>query len=213
MKYSDADRILALAALFQAAALTKLLAHDGKAPEVPFDASVYSLLQLDAPDVPSVFQGTVGVQLGLRTLLTQLTSAAERNLEMTRYVVALLQLEAKLSRDPSRLTQLGADLANLRQRREAGDLGDNALWSGFGELYQRHISTLSPRIMVKGEPLYLQNPDLAAKIRTSLFAGVRAARLWRQCGGRRWQLLFHRRRILSAARRLLDHSTREDRVV
>ena len=43
---------------------------------------------------------------------------------------------------------------------------------------------------------YLQQSANAAKIRTLLFAGVRAARLWRQLGGSRWQLVFGRRKLL-----------------
>jgi high frequency lysogenization protein len=205
MRHSEADRALALGGLLQAALLARSLARDGNAPESAYQASVYSLLQLDAPDVPSVYDGVVGVALGLRTLVTQLNAPAERNLEVTRYAVAVLQLEAKLQRDRQRLEGLGKDLAQLRQRHEDSPLGAAEMAAAFAEIYQRHISTLSPRIIVKGEPVYLQNPDLAARIRTALLAGIRAAHLWRQCGGRRWQLLLRRRRVLDSAKALLDH--------
>ena len=73
----------------------------------------------------------------------------------------------------------------------------------LAEVYQRNISTLSPRVMVTGEPLHLQNPDNQNRIRAVLLAGVRAAILWQQCGGNRWTLLFGRRRLVDAARSLL----------
>jgi high frequency lysogenization protein len=50
----------------------------------------------------------------------------------------------------------------------------------------------------------LQNENLAAKIRVLLFAGVRAAVLWQQCGGKRWHLLFQRKRISADLKRLLS---------
>ncbi|WP_243260442.1 DUF489 family protein, partial [Pseudomonas aeruginosa] len=37
----------------------------------------------------------------------------------------------------------------------------------------------------------------AARIRALLLAGIRSARLWRQLGGSRWQMVFSRRRLLN----------------
>jgi len=44
---------------------------------------------------------------------------------------------------------------------------------------------------------------LANKIRTLLLAGIRAAVLWRQMGGNRWQLLFSRKDIINDAKMLI----------
>jgi len=44
---------------------------------------------------------------------------------------------------------------------------------------------------------YLQQSTNAARIRALLLAGIRSARLWRQLGGHRWQLLFSRRKLLA----------------
>ena len=74
----------------------------------------------------------------------------------------------------------------------------------LAELYAQTISTLGPRILVNGEQGYLANSLIAAKVRGALFAGIRAAFLWRQLGGRRWQLLFQRRKIAAAAGRILE---------
>ncbi len=57
-------------------------------------------------------------------------------------------------------------------------------------LYQDYISSLSPRIIVRGEQNYLRNDDNAAKIRSLLLAGIRAAVLWQQLGGSRWKLFW-----------------------
>ncbi len=58
--------------------------------------------------------------------------------------------------------------------------------------------------MVRGEPLHLQNPDNAARIRVALLAGIRAAVLWRQAGGSKWQFLLQRRKTAAKARELVD---------
>jgi high frequency lysogenization protein len=58
--------------------------------------------------------------------------------------------------------------------------------------------------MVQGDPTHLRNPETGARIRAFLLAGIRAALLWRQCGGRRRDLLLRRGRLIAAARELLS---------
>lgn len=211
--HSDRDRTLALAGVFQAAVLTRALARQGSAPTAALDASVYSIFQLDAPDVPAVFGDVGGVAAGLRALAEHLARPRQDLRESMAYAFALLQLERKLARDRQCLDELGRDLAALEQRQAEHRLPDATRYAALADIYQRHISSLSPRIMVKGEPLHLQNPDTAARIRTALLAGIRAARLWQQCGGRRWQLLFGRRRLIANAKSLLDHIDSQNGVV
>ena len=59
-------------------------------------------------------------------------------------------------------------------------------------LYQNSISSLSPRIMVRGEQNYLRNDDNAAIIRALLLAGIRCGVLWQQLGGGKWTLFWRR---------------------
>jgi high frequency lysogenization protein len=74
----------------------------------------------------------------------------------------------------------------------------------MADLYRQSISNISPRIIVKGKPLFLQNPDTQNRIRALLLAGIRSAVLWRQLGGTRLQLLFSRKSIVSDAEELLE---------
>lgn len=205
MSDTDEGQTIAIAGIFQAAALTRALGRDGKAPEAALQASIHSLLQIDAPDVESVFGEVAGIALGLTTLKSQMLDAGVRDIQLTRYVIALLQLEAKLARDQQRLNQIGTAIAALKALASDDESSLARLIAGMADIYKNNISTLSPRIMVKGEALYLKNDDIAAQIRTALLAGIRAAHLWRQLGGRRWQLLLRRKRILSCTNRLLDH--------
>jgi high frequency lysogenization protein len=52
---------------------------------------------------------------------------------------------------------------------------------------------------------------IANRIRACLLAGVRAARLWRQVGGSRWQLIFSRGRYLNAIDQALAEHREKDR--
>ena len=78
--------------------------------------------------------------------------------------------------------------------------------AAMADIYKQTISCISPRIMVKGKPLHLQNPDTQNRIRALLLAGIRSAILWKQLGGKRLQLLFARKRILAEAEKLLEQA-------
>ena len=73
----------------------------------------------------------------------------------------------------------------------------------LAELYANTISTLGPRIMIRGDQNHLTNTENAAKMRTLLLAGIRAALLWNQAGGTRWKLLFERGKMQREADSLL----------
>ena len=62
------------------------------------------------------------------------------------------------------------------------------------------VSTLQPRIMVKGDGNVLRNADSKRMIRALLLAGMRAAVLWRQCGGNRIRLIFQREQLIDSCR-------------
>ena len=83
-----------------------------------------------------------------------------------------------------------------------GLVHDNVI-AACGGLYQDTLSTFSQRIQVQGDMRHLQQPSNAAKIRALLLTGIRAARLWRQLGGHRWQLVFSRGKLLNELRPLL----------
>jgi len=57
--------------------------------------------------------------------------------------------------------------------------------------------------MIQGDQHYLTNTETAAKIRTLLLAGIRAALLWKQAGGSRWKLLIERGKMQGEAEVLL----------
>jgi high frequency lysogenization protein len=85
---------------------------------------------------------------------------------------------------------------------------DNVI-AGLAEIYSDTISTFSFRIQVMGEYQHLQQPRIANRIRTLLFAGIRSAVLWRQLGGRRLKIILYRNKITRNAEQLLEEAKRE----
>jgi len=203
-RYSETDRVLALSGVFQAARLARDMARDGRCDAQAFAASREALFDFEPASVASVFGGQQGVAQGLRTLQGHLERPQQRDLEISRYVISLLHLADLLMRAGQRMQELHDDLTALARRRSHFDLGDLVQHEQLAEIYQQRISVLGPRIMVRGEPLHLQNPENAARIRVALLAGIRAAVLWRQAGGRKWQLLLRRRSIAKLANEIVD---------
>jgi high frequency lysogenization protein len=75
-------------------------------------------------------------------------------------------------------------------------------------VYADTISTFRLRIQVSGNPSVLQREENAAKVRALLLAGIRSAVLWRQTGGRRWQLIFARKKVIRLAGELAEEANR-----
>jgi high frequency lysogenization protein len=210
-------RTLALAAIFQAARLAQDLARRGQSDKTAFAASIHSILRIDAASADAVYAGVAGVRLGLTLLRDQLNARSDATeVELVRYILSLIQLERKLARRRDMLDQIGAGIHNIETQMKFFQAADSAddnhggvhprLVEKLAELYTQTISTLLPRIMVSGEHGHLNNPTTAAAVRAALLAGIRAAVLWRQLGGRRWQLVFTRQRIAAQAGAMLEHA-------
>lgn len=197
------DRVLALAGIFQACSLVKQVAHRGLADSAPLAVCIESILAIDAEDVESVYGDRRGLATGFTALRRELAREGQsRDLEIVRYVVNLLHLERKLIRRPPMLLSLRRGIETAAGQAEHFSSTHPNVIASLADLYTRTVSTLSPRIMVKGEPAILSNPDNAARIRALLFAGIRSTVLWRQCGGTRLNLLIQRRRILETVDQL-----------
>jgi len=114
-------------------------------------------------------------------------------------------LERKLSKRRDLFDAIGKGIANAqRQVDHFHSYVHDSVIGNLAETYLKSISTLTPRIMVKGENNHLMDQANADKVRTLLLAGIRSAVLWSQSGGARWQLLFKRRAYLHEAKRLLQ---------
>lgn len=200
------SRVLALAGVFQATALAGDLATTGSCDESALEASLASVFCIDAPDAAAVFGGNANLRLGLRSLIAQL-ERNESDPALLKMMVSVLRLERSLSRRPAMREQLREGIVATQRQVDHFGITHQTVCARLSALYSETLSTLSPRIMVQGSPQYLQQETMVERTRAVLLAAVRAAVLWRQLGGRQWQLLTQRRQWVMLARGLLTGST------
>jgi high frequency lysogenization protein len=204
LERSDYNRALALAAIFQTASLVKDLAWRGHCDDHEFEIMIGSLFAFDVETPSEIYRGEANLRTGLERIEVQLKSGGKPpDMEITRYGIGLIFLERKLQARPDMLEALGEGLKGAERQVEYFNLAHESVIARLAEVYQETISRLGPRIIVQGEQTHLSNPNVAARIRATLLAGIRAAVLWRQAGGSRWKLLFGRNRLIQEARDLL----------
>ena len=179
------DITLALAGICQSARLVQQLAHQGHCDGDALHVSLNSIIDMNPSSTLAVFG------------------------ELTRYTLSLMVLERKLSSAKGALDTLGNRINGLQRQLEHFDLQSETLMSAMAAIYVDVISPLGPRIQVTGSPAVLQSPQVQAKVRATLLAGIRAAVLWHQVGGGRLQLMFSRNRLTTQAKQILAHLTPE----
>ena len=100
-------------------------------------------------------------------------------------------------RKPKAMQELGERISHVQRQLAHIDFKPTIV-SSLASIYSDIISPLAPRIQVAGNPDYLSQPA-THKVRALLLAGVRAAVMWRQMGGKRRNILFKRKHILNSA--------------
>lgn len=198
------ERTIALAGIFQNCHQMQQLASTGKIDAYYLDVAVKAILNTEPENALDVFQGIAGIREGLQLIQQQLgDSDKKRDTELTRYSISVLFLAHKLLKNKAMLKQLSDGIEKARSQVEHFGLNHENIYASLGGLYSDTISQLHPRIMVSGEPEILNNQDNANKIRSLLLSSIRAAVLWQQLGGSRWQLLFKRKQIVNIAKALI----------
>lgn len=195
-------RVLALAGVFQAVSLVRAIARTGECDAEAAEASLASIFKLEAATTADVFGGSRGVRHGLRTLIEQI-EGGDRDLPLFHMLVNVMKLERSLARRPDLDEQLGQGLTGMQRQLQHFPVTHATIVARLAELYCSHLSVLRPRIAVVGNPLYLRQKEHAERVRALLLAGVRAAVLWHQLGGRRRHLLFRPQREAMIARGML----------
>ena len=96
-----------------------------------------------------------------------------------------------------------AETSNLNDTKESKSgmsyLQQDLIFEQLATLYQVTISKLPYRIQVQGKKENLRNERVTNRIRALLLGGLRSAVLWYQLGGRRWRLVFYRKRVHETA--------------
>ena len=175
------DMALALAGVCQSVLLISQLAQKGEVDnQDAFQTTIHSLLITQPEDTLAVFGGDVQhLKVGLNTLIEQLTQLNDKQPEIKQ------ELGRRIARLPEQLAYHDNQF-------------DDEMFSIMANIYVDTISPLGKRIHIIGSAYHLQQQSVQDKIRACLLAGIRSAVLWRQVGGSKWQLLFHRKKLVQA---------------
>ena len=197
------DQLVALSGVFQAAALVERLARTGSLIEDNFKTSMASLFVFDPATTEEVFGGEPHYRLGLDLGLGKLKAiyAEQRRIpppqsrDMAAYVMSLIHLANQVRSNRPMLDSIEERLRAVEKQIPELGLTHPQVIEGIANCYKDTLSTLDFRIRVQGERRFLDDPAVANQVRASLLAGVRAAILLHQVRGRKWHLIFFRKRI------------------
>jgi len=199
------DQTLALASMFQSARLITQLAQGETINQAAFDCSMDSLFTLNAQSTEEIYGYGDGLILGLKTLEAYLGGENEMpDRQIIYYVLSMIKLQGRMLKNHNLVDKIQQGLTSIQQKSQDFELSRMAKAHKVDGLYRETISQLKPRIIVQGDQVQLSNGDTTSKVRTLLFAGIRAAVLWRQKGGSRLSLIFSRKKYLQQAQQFLQ---------
>lgn len=202
------QQTIAIAAVFQAASLVEQLARTGEIPDKELELLITSLFKQDPKSFDDIYGSQPNLQAGYHGIC-QLMGGTGAKLsqrvqpDVMRYALSIMHLESRMRKNSAMLNQLGSGIQSASRQAEHFHITHENLMANLADVYKQTLSTLSFRIKVTGNPQILQNTQNANKVRALLLAGIRAAILWRQVGGRRWHMLFNRKRYFKDAQALL----------
>ncbi|MCG6899735.1 MAG: high frequency lysogenization protein HflD [Gammaproteobacteria bacterium] len=203
------DRSIALAGMYQAVKLVQQTAQGERRDAAATRASISSILNTDPESTIAVYGDSRALISGLDLVTSQLSNNSKRrDLVLTGYVITLMHLERKLTRQSDLMQKLARGIDRVKEEIKQADVLDPGIIAALAEVYKDTVSTLQPRIMVQGEESVLRNSDSKNMIRALLLAGMRAAVLWKQRGGNRVRLIFQRKQLLECCAELLAEARR-----
>ena len=198
---------LALAGIFQSAAIVRDLARTGQVENTAFAVSIQTIYRIDAASVEQVYGKVAGLRLGLQELVNLLEHTKMTNdRDISRYLMGLMHLERKLIRSSEVKQTLSRRIKHAVAQANYFSSSPQLIINGLADIYVATLGSLSFRLHVVGHGKYLSQTEIISKIRVALLAGVRSAVLWRQLGGSRWQLFLMRNKLTGIAKRLLTLS-------
>lgn len=200
------NRQIALAALFQSAQAVADLGKNGHCDSQVESVLLKSLFVFEPESTLAIYDGRLkNLSVGLN-FLQQFSQHPEQQhfQQVTRYVIGLLSLEKQLSKNTEMQSVIHSRLKHIEFNQAHFSDNRQQLASAISGVYQDTLSTLKFRIQVQGKPEVLQQTAISDRVRALLLAGIRAAMLWRQLGGSKWQLIFGRKAIESQSQQLLQ---------
>lgn len=188
-------RVLALAGMVQSLKLVRQIAETGHADTGSQRIVLDSVFRIDADSVDAVYGGSSQLRHGLLTMRDHLVDRGGDQM-LPKLGMSILQIERRFVGDEGMAEQVIDGLRRLdATAQRQGSIHPDVI-GRLGQLYADTISHLRPKVIVQGNPHYLQQPEVVAEIRALLLAALRSAVLWRQVGGSYWDFMFRRRAMM-----------------
>lgn len=190
------EQVVALCAIFQSCKLVDQLARTGKAPAAELKTCMDALLNQNPDSVDQLYGGIENLEMGAESLLEHLRDKrTDADSNVLRYVLSILHLAQRLKNNSEMTDRVAKGIEQANRQAQHFNVTHDNVFANVAGLYQHTISTFRFRIQVNGVANYLQQSNIANRIRCMLFSAIRSAFLWRQLGGKRYHLLLHRKRI------------------
>jgi len=208
------QRATALAALTQAIYLVDCIARKGMADAEDFRILTESIFADSSADhsVADLYGGIAHLNSGLRLSINILRGdPVPQAKALMAYSASLLSLERRLSRNGEVRQKLANGMIRVgKQHQYFGDAAHANVIAAIADLYGETISTIKPRIIVRGKSEYLSQNANTQRVRTLLMAGLRAAHVWHKNGGNHLILLIRRKALLHELEQLQKIATTID---
>ena len=132
-------RTMAFAGICEAAFLVQRVARHGSCDEEAMRHILGSILITD-PKTPEEVLAGDPMREGYKAIVEQLgNDSANKNAELTRYVVSLVALERKLSNRRDVLNMLGERISQVKRQLHHFDLLDEQVLANLASIYSEHI--------------------------------------------------------------------------
>jgi high frequency lysogenization protein len=199
------EQTLTLAAVCQVAYWVQKISRSGQVDEDVLALLLNSVMITSPENTMEVYGGEIShLKMGLTTLVNHLgNKSTNKDPEITRYVVSLLGLERRLSKQSDKMNALGDRITQSQRQLAHYEITSDTLISSLASIYSDLISPLGTPIQVAGDPTILKQTVNQHRIRALLLAGIRSSVLWRQVGGNRRSILFSRSKVVECAEQLL----------
>ncbi len=202
------EQTLSFAAICLAAHQVQQISRGQSINEDAFSLLLNSLIEMSPSNTLAVYGGKLcNLKEALTLVVKHLGDSADnkrKDPDFTRYVISLINLERRLTKQPKKMKLLAEQLAGSERQLQHYTIDSDTLIASFASIYSEIISPLGSRIQVSGEPSILKQIHNQHKIRALLLSGIRAAVLWRQVGGKRRTILFNRNKMVNTAKELLS---------
>ncbi len=207
---AQANRAVALAAIVQTASLVENIARNGTCDHEDFETMIHSLFAEGRDHASSIYGGVYHLRSGLH-LSGQLLSGIhiEQAKPVMTYAAGLITLEKKLTKNKTMLAFMAEGMERIKKQALYFDSQTHdSVIGGIADLYGNTISTLKPRIVVRGKSEHLKQSTNTNKVRSLLLAGIRAAHLWHEHGGGHLRLLIGRKKLHQQTQKLLEEASK-----